>query len=609
MAGIVSLGAATPNSHVAILSRTFGIPFVYLATADVQQKARDLEGRRVALCALKDISLTDAEGLTPTEVSELLAFKQPPTLHIQPIRSAGTFVVATDNLIPDDINRVGGKAANYGMLRRSISQNCPPAIAITFDLWIGFMEQDFGGQSLRKAIAAKLSPYTTYPPLSIVSLERDLSDIQDWIEDENLTPFTATQRLAILDALSDPAYGFDPRQKIRFRSSTNVEDSKVFSGAGLYDSFSGCLTDDLDGDNQGPCACDPKRDNERGVFRAIRRVFASFYNRNAFLERLRHNIDENQVGMAILVPHSFPDEIEWVNGVAVYTHTHETRQLELVTQRGAVFVTNAEPGIISELVKGFFSSPDGFLKLGVKTYSNLLPLGQTVMPWEGDYRALSQLCLKAAQEFERVTGKSHCTLDFENKRIAPDGQLVIKQIRQVPAPPEQSIQDLFLVAEPLFLEAFQGGCTDIYVNHRLKSQWHIQADSGWLDKTRLHSGLFNHIDMTYHEQGTLYTLAKTPDQLPQAWHEISFPGDHRHFVSRDHWCLDQLDNPRDMTLSATLTSTIAHQSGCPLVTLADLEFTVEARYDNPVYYWNMRIQAVDYHMEDSILGSTGLPLQ
>jgi len=599
VAGIVSLSAATPNSHVAILSRTFGIPFVYLATASARQKAWNLEGRRVALRAIQNINLTDAESLTPTEVNELLALKQPTALDIQPIQSAGTFVVATDDLIPDDINRVGGKAANYGMLRRSISQNCPPAAAITFDLWTGFMEQDFGGQTLRQAIAAKLAPYTTYPPMSMVSLERELSDIQDWIKDNDLTQFTATQQQAILDALTDPAYGFNPQQKIRFRSSTNVEDSEVFSGAGLYDSFSGCLADNLDSDAQGPCACDPQRDKERGVFQAIRKVFASFYNRNAFLERLRHGIDEDQVGMAILVHHSFPDEIEWANGVAVYTHSGNWRQLELVTQLGAVSVTNAKPGVIPEQVKVAISSSDASLDPSVKTYSNLVPLGQTVMQWEEDYRSLSQLCLEGAREFERVTGKTLYTLDFEYKRTAPDGQLVVKQIRQVPTPTEQSAQDLFLVAEPLFLETFQGGCVEIYANHRLKSQWKIQANSGWLDQARLSSGLLNHIDMTYHEQGTLYTLSNVPDQLPQARHEVSFPDDYRRFISRDHWRLDQLDNPRDMTLNATLTAP-ALQSGCPLVTLADLDITVKARYDNPVCFWNNLSQEIEYHFEDSI---------
>src|SRR6185503_19138684 len=118
--------------------------------------------------------------------------------------------------------------------------------------------------------------------------------------------FTAEQQHAITNALRV----FNPQRRIRFRSSTNVEDSEHFTGAGLYDSYSGCLLDDRDGNTSGPSLCDPEEEDERGVFRAIQRVYASFYNDNAFIERLRLGVDESQVGMAVLVHYSFPDEIE-----------------------------------------------------------------------------------------------------------------------------------------------------------------------------------------------------------------------------------------------------------------------------------------------------------
>ena len=74
--------------------------------------------------------------------------------------------------------------------------------------------------------------------------------------------------------------------------------------------------DDTDGDTTGPCHCDPAQSGERGVFRAIQRVFASYYNDNAYLERIRHNVVEPECGMAVLVHHSYPDEFELANGVA-----------------------------------------------------------------------------------------------------------------------------------------------------------------------------------------------------------------------------------------------------------------------------------------------------
>lgn len=49
--------------------------------------------------------------------------------------------------------------------------------------------------------------------------------------------------------------------------------------------------------------------SEHGVFRAIKKVFAGFYNDHAFLERLRHQVDEQAVRMAVLAHDFFPDRL------------------------------------------------------------------------------------------------------------------------------------------------------------------------------------------------------------------------------------------------------------------------------------------------------------
>ena len=180
------------------------------------------------------------------------------------------------------------------------------------------------GVTLRDEIDARLAGQT-YPPANPALLAETLDGIRDLIKDTEQVGFTAEVEQTILTQLQDAQYGFDINKKIRFRSSTNVEDSVQFVGAGLYDSYSGCLADELDGDVDGPSVCDPTKTSERGVFRAIRKVFASFYNDNAYYERLRYGVNEHDVGMAILVHHSFPDDIELANGVAIqrqeYDHT------------------------------------------------------------------------------------------------------------------------------------------------------------------------------------------------------------------------------------------------------------------------------------------------
>ena len=124
-------------------------------------------------------------------------------------------------------------------------------------------------------------------------LEKDLTDALAEIRTQiKAATFTTDQQKQLLTALSS----FDPERKLRFRSSTNLEDQGQFTGAGLYDSFSGCLEDELDEDEQGPCACDSEKAKERGVFRAIKKVYASFYNENAYRERKLHRIEEPEGG-------------------------------------------------------------------------------------------------------------------------------------------------------------------------------------------------------------------------------------------------------------------------------------------------------------------------
>ena len=174
------------------------------------------------------------------------------------------------------------------------------------------MDQPMGDKTLKEEISSRLEPFSTWPT-DIAGLDKALSDVRNIIR--KASDFSVEQKSAILNELSQ----FSPTEKLRFRSSTNVEDARYFVGAGLYDSFGGCILDDTDGDDVGPSHCDPDEPNERGVFRAIRKVYASFYNLNAYLERLRHGVNESEVGMALLIHHSFPDEDEVANGVATLT--------------------------------------------------------------------------------------------------------------------------------------------------------------------------------------------------------------------------------------------------------------------------------------------------
>jgi hypothetical protein len=350
-----------------------------------------------------NVQMTDVTGtLTQQQINEILTLKTAPPLNISPVTPYCAYSASAQGLYPDDIGYFGGKAANFGMVRRSVPDNSPVATAFSFDLWTAFMNQVMpGGQTLREAISARLGGYT-YPPASMSALSADLAAVRDMIKDD--TVFSPELQAAVIATLQDSQYGFDPNRNIRFRSSTNVEDSAEFTGAGLYDSFSGCLADDLDGDSSGPSICDPTETNERGVLRAIRKVYASFYNDNAFIARLKYHVDENQVGMGLLVHHSTPDPIELANGVATLERKSPSEiDITFVTQQGAVSVTNPPDGSIPEEIRAVILG-SGAPGLTIITYSNLRPMGATVLDWQQEYLDLAGFLIAVAEEFETVTG-------------------------------------------------------------------------------------------------------------------------------------------------------------------------------------------------------------
>ena len=774
VAGILSLAPSTPNSHVAILARTYGVPFVYLAVADDAALAQALVGHRAIFSAYDDpyggcdTRLIDTEGLLDdATVEQVLKLKEPAPLAISPMAELGAIDVSVEGLLPPDIEYVGGKAANFGMLRLAVPENAPEAIALSFDLWNAFLDQplvpttslrlepgqymlfwadndaeqgpthtgfalsrngesiglfdvdgrtlidsvsferqatdvSFGrsvdagdlwqsfttptpGQpnsnapaqtsrglvinefmaansatiedpceageypdwielynasddvitldsmfltddindptkwqirpavaaaTLREEIARRLSAYDAYPPSDMQMLSRDLAGIRSVFRNADVTGFSDELRDAVVAALTDPAYGFDPDAMLRFRSSTNVEDSADFVGAGLYDSFSGCLADALDDDDRGRCLCDPNRDDEHGVFDAIRKVFASFYNDNAYLERLRHAVNEADVGMALLVHHSFPDEIELANGVATFERRgpDENSTIAFVSQQGAISVTNPEDGSIPEEVTVTVLPSGTVVPPKLQQASSRLPLGGTVMDWRGDYMDLSNLLVAVSDVFGEVTGQVAYMLDLEYKKVAPGGAvlpaggLVVKQVRQVPTPDQTPSVTPFLVNIPIELEVYPGEFelfdrTDVFADHRLKSRWQLETYSMALDANNLGWRLYAHMDIEYAADGRVQTVSGPMSLLPFADHRFEVD------VTADDWRLADLGNPRTYHLQTTGIATAVAPAENPLLTPAELGtvafnlpfkcLTLDVDYDHPVPSWHQQLWPSD----------------
>ncbi|MBN2506521.1 MAG: hypothetical protein JXQ71_07495 [Verrucomicrobia bacterium] len=572
VAGILSQTPATPNSHVAILARSYGVPFGhFIDPADRAQLLvwtnHEVILRAYAGYAGATLEVLDVhDQLDPALRAELLTVQKPPALDIVPATALGAYWVDTTNLVPADIRHVGGKAANYGLLRRRVPTNCQPAIAFTFDLWEAFMDQAFGaGQTLREAISNRLAHYAY--PADIPALQADLEIVRDWIDD--LAVFSEPLRQIVVNALSR----FDPQRKIRFRSSTNVEDSEHFIGAGLYESRSGCLLDDVDGDSAGPCQCDAAEPDERGVFRALRKVYASLYNERAFLERRRYGVDEAQVGMAVLVHHSFPDDLELANGVATLTWSGgSSYRLELVTQKGAVSVAQPDGSALPEMVQGSQYGSSRYVNLEQR--SSLVPWGGYVMDWTADYTELIRLLGAVADGYRALDpARTGFVLDYEYKKIVP-GRLEVKQVRELPPVPATNVAP-FLINQPAVWTVFQGEFGDVFANHRLKSRWHLETRNLRLTAGSLAACFYTNVTCAFAADGAIHQLTGSPADWPKAAHGS------KSGVVTDVWTWGEGAARRDSTLAThTVTEKPLSQA---IVTLGDFMLQLDVTHAEPVW--------------------------
>lgn len=593
VAGIIALTPATPSSHVAILAQSYGVPFFYLADPAQRQRVVGLAGHVIALrtdaaSGGEAVHLLDLEGqLDLTQRSQLAALKAP-DFDLTPKARYGAYWASTTNLVPADARFFGGKAANFGLLRRVIPQSSPDALAFSFDLWDDFLDQTLpGGQVLRAAIQARLGGFR-YPP-NVAAVRTNLAAVRDLFTHQ--AQFTPAQQQVIRAALT----GFEARRKIRFRSSTNLEDSESFTGAGLYDSYSGCLADDLDDDDQGPCLCDATEPNERGVFRALRKVFASFYNENAFLERLRLGADESQTGMAVLVHYSTPDDTELANGVATLLahRTYAGIRGTLVTQPGAASATNPDDNAPPEIVEfEVYPGSYGYTNVTLKQSSALVPLGTNALNWPHDYRQLASLVSAVAVGYrDLVPNKEAFQLDLEYKKLRPD-QLYLKQVREIPMANATHYRPAFLVGEPTEWLVAPGSSFGVTGNpmpagdgllamHRLKSKWQLTPTNLLLHATNLTASLYRTAWVEFADGPRVRTLTGAPARWPGASFATTPSWESNQLLTLDRWSQGEGPARRDFTLFTQLPIAVP-ASESQLRFLDDGALALRVSYASPV---------------------------
>lgn len=405
VAGVVTADFQTPLSHVNVLSQQRGTPNMGLH--DAQTAFTALSGKWVKLTV--GAFAWSATEVTPADAEAWWQAHRPAVAIVPVPDLSRTELLDVDTLGVADVAAVGGKAANYGELRKiGGAVRVRPGLAVPVARYVQFMEAN--------GFAADVTNMLADPTFQGDGNERRraLAALQTRMR---AAPVDATF-LAALEARLTAAF---PSTRMKFRSSTNAEDLEHHTGAGLYDSKAGA-----------------PGDASHSVADALRTVWASTWNFRAFEERSYAGIDHAKVAMGVLVVPSYQDEA--ANGVAITANLYDPGPegedaFYVNAQLGETSVVEPAPGIVADQLLYYFfhnGSPATYL-----AHSSLVASGATVLSRD-DLFALGQALAAVREHFASLyalpVGFAALPMDVEWKVVMANGerQVWLKQARPYP---------------------------------------------------------------------------------------------------------------------------------------------------------------------------------
>lgn len=430
VAGVISGVPLTPASHTVLLAQMYGVPVAYFREAE--KIFADLDGNTIFLNAngspLLPMQRRSAEfSLAPStqDLQLLHALRAKLQLEV-PFNAQETTIRDVRTLTQKDIGAYGGKSSQMGALMRRLPNNSvTKALGIPLGFSIRFLNTALAsnGQVLSAFIAAQLSTLDDQAAQDAKRVEAVTSKIQKEIRgakfpEEDLKLIERT----LLSAFPGEAV------KVRFRSTSNVEDGGEFNGAGLYDSTGVWLT--------GPM--------EDYIDKKLKKVIASLYNARAYMARRKFGVDESKVGMGILVHPAFTGETG--NGVVrlIVDKKREYFHIETVSLRGDdEQVTHASGAGAAEVTTamGRYQSKEMNDTLSIEQPYEGYSKQRSLFP-SAIYSKLGSMMAEIAREYDEA-GRE---IDIESEfKILTDAagrsEVFIKQVRRVPHPAPRTLPD------------------------------------------------------------------------------------------------------------------------------------------------------------------------
>ena len=309
VAGIITSQPSTPLSHINLLAKGWGIPNAYIKNA--QELLKQYDGwwvsfetlrenytiKRADMNQLREYQRRQAERLDVMKPRFNLTETRLLSLAQQRARSSLAF---------------GGKSANLGevMNARLPGIVVPSGFTIPFSYYDAFIKRNklddviFGLLNDQKFVHDP-----AYRREQLVLLRQKIEAAE----------FDPELRQAVLQRVAREYAG----KGLFVRSSSNSEDLPNFSGAGLY-----TTVPNVRGDQQ--------------LIDAIRKVWASLWNFEAYEARERASVDHSKIFMAVLLQEGINSES---SGVMISTDPFDAEN------KGAIYIS-AKRGLGIKVVEG-----------------------------------------------------------------------------------------------------------------------------------------------------------------------------------------------------------------------------------------------------------------
>lgn len=400
VAGIITTKPSTPLSHINLLAKSWGVPNAYIKNAGELFKQYD--GWWVSFTAGHEAYAIKRAGLDQVkEYQRRLAERQDimtPRFDLTVKRIASLAEQRAQSVVA-----YGAKSANLGEMINARR----PGIIVPDGWTIPFFyyDQFIKANKLEEVIYEMLNDQTFVHNPSY--RRKRLSALRELIKEGHVSERLRTQVLRRTHAA-----GFAGRG-LFVRSSTNTEDLPNFNGAGLYTTM-------------------PNVRGDKRMIDAIKAVWASVWNFEAYEARERAGINHSKVYMGVLVQQGVEADSA---GVMITTDPYNSQNI------GDAIYISAKRGLGISVVEGqriaeqiIFRPQTNSMEVLTRSAEDSLLVfdeagGVKKVPIKGERAVLTDKVVRrlahVAQEIKRIFGSAEQDIEWVYQR----GQIYIVQSR------------------------------------------------------------------------------------------------------------------------------------------------------------------------------------